>query len=123
MILPYSKNTLLCVFLLSVGVLKMLFVFGTFFMGRTFDPFTLSVEKPIARKDREDARRGADDGESFSSGTTNLSEHLLLPKKELYITNQACPSPIVSGDISVVMLSRKGVIRTNEVRLMRARGT
>jgi hypothetical protein len=35
-------------------------------MGRTFDLFTFFVEKPIARKDRDDARRGAGDSESFS---------------------------------------------------------
>jgi hypothetical protein len=56
-----------------------LLVFCPLFMGRTFDLFTFFVEKPIARKDRDDARRGAGDSESFfgSSALARRREKLI----------------------------------------------
>ena len=67
-----------------------MFVFCTLFTGRTFDLFTFFVEKPIARKDRDDARRGAGDSESssLSSALARRREKLMrifrLSEKKLY---------------------------------------
>jgi hypothetical protein len=48
-------------------------------MGRAFDLSTIFVEKPIARKDRDDARRGAGDSETFvrSSALARRREKLI----------------------------------------------
>ena len=60
---------------------KLFCFFARFFMGRTFDLFTFFVERPIARKDRDDARRGAGD-----SGSSSLSSALARRREKLIRT-------------------------------------